>query len=296
MKKLILSVSVIVFAIITNSAKAAIPNSSFETWTNMGTYNNPDSWSTLNDMTSPLSVYTCVKGTAGPVGTSYIKLTSKNVVGMGVMPGVAVCGTIDNTTMQPTSGFPINERPQSLTGQWQYMASGADQGFISVILTHWDPIMMMRDTVSATIHPLVSMAMSWAAFNLPLMYLNGNDPDTAVIVLSASGTTPVSNSYLYVDGLAFTGSVAGLNVNSSIESISVFPNPTSDQLFIKLGKSVQSPITINIINVEGKVVKSFQNISASASNTVDVSDLPKNNYVISIQYQNEIFTKCFIKQ
>ncbi len=137
-----------------------IPNNGFENWTSMGSYNNVDSWSTLNDMTSTASTYTCVKGTPGNVGTAYIKLTTKTVIGMGVMPGVAFSGEFDYTTMQPTSGFAISTRPQSLSGKWQYMASGSDQGFIGVALTKWNSSMMMRDTVAYTYHDLQGMVMS----------------------------------------------------------------------------------------------------------------------------------------
>ena len=45
-----------------------------------------------------MAVYTCVKGTPGNPGTSYLKLVSKTVTGFGVVPGVAVCGTINETS------------------------------------------------------------------------------------------------------------------------------------------------------------------------------------------------------
>ena len=45
-----------------------------------------------------MAVYTCVKGTPGNPGTSYLKLVSKTVAGFGVVPGVAVCGTINETS------------------------------------------------------------------------------------------------------------------------------------------------------------------------------------------------------
>lgn len=76
---------------ISTTAFAQIPNSGFENWTTMGSYSNPDNWDQLNAMTNPNSVYTCVKGTPGNPGSSYIKLTSKTVGTMGVMHGLAVC-------------------------------------------------------------------------------------------------------------------------------------------------------------------------------------------------------------
>jgi hypothetical protein len=188
---------------ITN-AQNTIPNNGFENWTSMGTYNNPEAWSCLNDMTATMSTYTCLKGTPGSVGSAYLKLSSKTVTGLGVVPGIAVCGTIDAVTMQPTSGFAFSIRPQSFTGKWQYMASGADQGFIGVALTKWNTTSMMRDTVAYAYQALSGMAMSWANFTIPMTYMNGDDPDSCIIILSASranNVAAVAGSYLYVDEL-----------------------------------------------------------------------------------------------
>ncbi|MBK7851753.1 MAG: hypothetical protein IPJ66_11665 [Bacteroidetes bacterium] len=38
-----------------------IPNASFENWTSMGSYNNLDAWSTLNDMTASMSTSPVLK-------------------------------------------------------------------------------------------------------------------------------------------------------------------------------------------------------------------------------------------
>lgn len=176
--------------------KAQIPNSGFETWTSMGSYNNPDSWSCLNDMTASMSVFTCVKGTPGNPGTAYIKLTSKTVAGMGVMPGIAVSGTFDQSTLEPLSGFAFNERPANLTGKWQHMIFGNSQGYIDIQLTRWDGNMQMRFPVATAHFVLTGMAMGWSNFSIPLTYIDGNNPDSCIITLSASGNTPANNDYL----------------------------------------------------------------------------------------------------
>ena len=68
MEKLIL----ILIAFISHSLfthAQSIPNNGFENWTSMGTYNNPDNWASLNDLTATMNTFTCVKGTPGVVGT-----------------------------------------------------------------------------------------------------------------------------------------------------------------------------------------------------------------------------------
>ncbi len=100
-----------------------IPNSGFESWTNIGSYSTPDNWGNLNAVTASSGIYTCVKGSPGNPGTAYLKLISKTVSGMGVQPGIAVSGLLNTTTFEAVSGFPYSERPASLDGAWQFMAN-----------------------------------------------------------------------------------------------------------------------------------------------------------------------------
>ncbi|MES2779453.1 MAG: hypothetical protein V4651_06095, partial [Bacteroidota bacterium] len=59
-KSILFSTALTLTVIVSNAQ--TIPNASFESWTNSGTYETPDGWATLNAMTSPASVYTATKG------------------------------------------------------------------------------------------------------------------------------------------------------------------------------------------------------------------------------------------
>jgi len=135
------------FSVLLLSLGAQIPNAGFEDWTSMGSYNNPNDWGTLNDVTMIMSTFTCAKGSPGNPGSSYIKLTSKTVTGMGIVPGIALTGNVDIATLSLTGGFPYTSRPVSLAGNWQYMAFGSDQGFIAVYLSKWNTASHSRDSV-----------------------------------------------------------------------------------------------------------------------------------------------------
>jgi hypothetical protein len=294
MKKLTISVMIMVCAI--SSAFAQIPNGGFENWTSMGSYSNPDNWDQFNAMTAPMSVYTATKGTPGSPGTAYLKLVSKAVAMMGVMPGIAVCGVLSTATYQPISGFAYAQRPQSFTGKYQYMASGSDVGFMAVYLTKWNTAMGMRDTVAMAIDSLTGMAMSWANFNINFMYMNGDTPDSAMIILSASGATPVANSYLYADNLAFSGSVAGIKENKLNAAVNLFPNPASDKLVVSITNSKAVKGQIEIYDVIGKKIKSFNEVDFTSNITIDIADLNKGAYLIKVNTSEGIITKNFLKQ
>ena len=63
---------------------AQIPNNGFDIWTNNGLYETPSNWDNLNQITYGSSVSTCIKGTPGYSGVSYLILRSKTIIGKGV--------------------------------------------------------------------------------------------------------------------------------------------------------------------------------------------------------------------
>jgi hypothetical protein len=265
----------------------------------MGSYFNPGQWSTLNDITTATITYTCVKGTPGAVGTSYIKLITSSAIGVGIVPAIAVCGTFDIATLQPTSGFPFSNRPSELRGYWQYMAFGGDQGFVAAALTKWNTNTMMRDTVAYVYEALGGMAMSWASFTIPVNYMNGDYPDSCIIILSASqanNVPAVANSYLYVDELAFTGTVAGVSESISSKNISFSPNPASDKLILNLSSLKDNLTSVKIYDVQGKLAKSVEKVIVGTKSSIDISDIPKGNYLLKVSSKEGSISKNFIKQ
>jgi hypothetical protein len=297
MKKTIFTLAAV--ALTSASLFAQIPNNGFETWTSAGTYSNPASWDNLNSMTTGMGVYTCTKGTPGAVGTSYLKLVSKTVSGMGVMPGVAVSGVIDMTTFKPKSGFPLAQRPLKLTGSWQFMASGADAGFVSVYLTKWNSSMMMRDTIAKAKQNLAGMVMSWTTFSINLTYMSSVMPDSAVIILSASGNTPVANSYLYVDNLSFTGTVTGINnMDNYVSNISAYPNPSTDNISVELTAQKASHIKLQLVDVTGKLISEVNagEIQGNYKNTINTTGIAKGIYFLKVIANDAVEIKKIVIQ
>jgi hypothetical protein len=283
MKKLILRLSLALCAL-SNLAVAQIPNSGFETWVSMGSYTNPSGWGTMNNTTTLASVYTATKGTPGNPGASYLMLTSKTV-GATVVNGIAVSGKLDSTTMQPISGFAFNQRPQKFTGKWQHMIYGSSQGSVSVKLTRWNTASNSREVVANANQTLSGMAMSWAAFTINFAYLTGNAPDTCIIVLKASGASPTVDDYLWVDNLAFTGTVAGIeSPNSFLNNLVVYPNPSSQNIIVDLNLKTSEKTTFELIDITGKVVFSKTAIlpQGESTQTIDISRFAKGSYFVSI--------------
>ncbi len=282
MKKTILSIiSVVAFIA---SAMAQIPNPGFESFTTVGAYEVPNGWGTMNNTTAIASIYTATKGTPGSPGASYLKLTSKTVSST-VVNGIAVSGVLDSITMMPKSGFAYNMRPASLTGKWQHMIYGSSQGSIQVTLTRWDTGMNMRMPVASGTVTLSGMAMSWANFTIPLTYVDGNNPDTCIIVMKASGSTPTNNDYLWVDNLAFSGSVTGIENHASfVTNMVVFPNPSTETINVNLNLKSSQKISIELTDVTGKLIltKDAGILTGESKQTLNVTGVSKGTYLVRI--------------
>lgn len=298
MKKVYSLIAFIMF--LASSLFAQIPNFSFETWSTVGTHTNPDSWGCLNDITAAANVYTCQKATnAPPLGTAYVKLTSKTVSGMGVVPGVMVCGTLNPATMKPKAGFPYTIRSQKLTGKWQHMSS-SDQGYIDVLLSKWNSTLNKRDTVAYAHKILGAMAMSWVTFNITLTYIDpSSSPDSAMIFCSASPTVAVVSDYLWLDNLTFTGIVqpTGINDTKTIENtINIFPNPCHNNLNLSLYIEKSSQVIIQLYDVTGKMIKTddFGTLNGAIEKNISVSAYPKGLYFLKIIAEQNSVVKHFV--
>lgn len=292
MKNLFLTFTALAVSICLN---AQIPNTGFENWTSMGSYNNPDGWGTLNDLTAAAAVYTAEKGTPGSPGTSYLKLTSKTA-GPAVANGVAVSGVLNPATLQPVSGFAYAGQPAALTGKWQHMIYGSSQGSISALLTRWDAASGMRVTVATANVTLSGMAMSWANFSIPFNYLDAQAPDSCVIILKASGMNPTNMDYLWVDNLSLSGNVASLSENLNLNSIQIFPNPSAELLTVSFNSIDKSNYNVQILNQSGQMIqqKDIEPINGKISTTFSVVTLSKGTYFVRITNQNTTLTRSII--
>jgi len=282
MKKLIFSI--LGCALFSGAVMSQIPNFSFENWTTVGSYSNPDNWGTMNNTTAGASVYTATKGTPGSPGTAYLKLTSKTV-NTTVVNGIAVSGVLDSITMMPKSGFAFSQSPANFTGKWQHMIYGSSQGSLQVTLTRWDTGLNQRVTVATANQTLSGMAMSWANFTLPFTYTDGNNPDTCIIVLKASGSAPTNNDYLWVDNLAFSGTVTGIEkYDSFLSNMNIYPNPSTESITLNLNLKSPQQITIEITDLTGKLIRSRNvgTLQGESIQTINVSGIAKGTYTVRV--------------
>jgi len=272
-----------------------IPNAGFENWTTVSGYRVATSWDSPNPTTSMFSIQTCDSGMSNPAqGAAYMKLTTKTSP-LGPIPGAAVTGTINvsGSSYSVSGGFPSTTRPVSLTGKFQHMGmSATDHGRMGVFLWKRNTTTNAMDTVAMIDTTLTGMQMSWASFTLPLKYRSTATPDSAIIVFlsSAATTTGVDGSFLYVDDLAFAGTVPNsvISVNNAAASMQVFPNPASGTATVYYRSNAAATTAVSIADMSGRSVKSFttQTVTGENNITVDLKGIAQGLYIISVANEN----------
>ncbi len=261
-----------------------IPNQGFETWTSMGSYSVPAQWGTMNNTTKAASIYTAEKGTPGNPGSSYLKLTSKTTPA-GVANGIAVSGKLDTLTMQPKSGFAFSSQPAKLTGSWQHMIYGSSQGSITATLTKWNSTTKVREVVATATQTLSGMAMSWATFSINFSYVSGNMPDSCIIFLKASGSSPTNLDYLWVDNLAFSGTATFVEDQArGVRGLTIYPNPSSTTFFVDFNLEKSQNIEIQMIDLNGKLVKEADigSVNGATKYSLSIDGIAKGEYFINV--------------
>jgi hypothetical protein len=265
-----------------------VPNSSFESWDSTAGYLVPVGWDNLNPETHTSPQNTCQRIAPGYIGNYYLALNSENIPGMGIVPGVAVCGKLDPVTYMPVSGFPFSSRPQVLAGMWQYMPyTTMDNGHVAVLLSKWNTVTLARDTVAFSSYTLPGMVMSWQQFQIGISYNDTAMPDSAMIYLSASSGTPVAYSFLWIDELQFRDSISlttSTKILSPEQQTSLFPNPVTEQLTIVYPHAPQTEIQLSITDVCGRIVRSSFYTANYAEDkiTVNTKYLVKGVYFVKI--------------
>ncbi len=88
-------------------------------------------------------------------------------------------------------------------------------------------------------------------------------------------------------------------VAEAAKMLNVYPNPTTDRLFINLALESRTDVTVTIRSISGQLMKNvtYDNLSKDVENIeVGVSNLAKGTYIITLSKGSEMIGGKFIKQ
>lgn len=276
-----------ILTFVTLSAQTTIPNAGFENWTASGSYENPDSWDSPNEVTSSLGKIVVEKEDEYVHGGNYSAMITVLSSFAGNLPGMLTLGDFSFDLMSMTAtidgGIPFSGRPEKMTGWYQYEPNNNDICLIGAFLLKdnsgtWDTIATAGFESTATV-------LSWTQFEAVFDYRNSNTPTHMnIILLPTDRNNPQAGSTIYIDDLAFVypQSIGENNVSP----VKVTADYNSD--CIKLHFPETSNASIIITDINGKKLQEIQVAGVDAS--IGMAGIPKGVYIIQIADYSNIYS------
>lgn len=231
MKKLILA-AIIICGFMSRSF--AQTNGSFENWTKINNYEDPNGWVTFNVFTALGDSASCLKSTKAYSGKySALLRTFYSNLFMDTTPAVLLQQT------------PYTSKPNSLRFAYQYKTPGSDSAMISVEFYEGstdDP-----NNVIGSATAMLGKSSNWKYVQEPITWTSLNNPDTAVITVITGFDF---GSEVLLDDIslsAFGASLSKLNSNTN----KVFFNKTGE---FEVSGMENLDATLEIFDNSGKAV------------------------------------------
>lgn len=97
-----------------------------------------------------------------------------------------------------------------------------------------------------------------------------------------------------IDGKSSYSKIASIKINSLFSSASVSPNPASDKIDIKLKTTLSGNSNIQIVDLNGRVLRNEVITNNTNLITQDISKLPAGRYFVRISNASQIINTSFI--
>jgi hypothetical protein len=291
MKKIYSLAAILAFT--SNLFAQTVPNGSFEDWNITQGYPEPDGWATFNIFSLfSGSEYGVTQEAPGAVGASYARLTVQADADGIATPAIAFTGNLNILSGVGTTGFPVNNLPNFLSGQYRSEINGDDLAGVACFFTRWNASAGVSDTVAIGSLEIPQSQSNWLSFDMPIVPMMAGTPDTCIILMIAGGgNLPEVGNYLDIDDLHFTGTASIDEPNAT--TFSVYPNPMSTELTIDL-TNMETINELSLFDTQGRLVEKWQ--LAAIQTSVDVAHLPVGMYILHVSNSRGRWAQSLIKE
>lgn len=104
-----------------------------------------------------------------------------------------------------------------------------------------------------------------------------------------TASSPAATGALFTNGKLLPISTASINETVTEAGVSVYPNPAAETVTVSLGKGWNGEVSVQVLDLNGKVVLAQNNITVSESNnsiTADVTSLVSGVYLVRVSNTN----------
>ena len=266
-----------------DNTHAQIPNAGFETWPT----SEPDGWVTSNAAPAYTNV---TKSMTAHTGSSAIR---GDVVGYSIL---AIAPIIQSGP--GGHGFAYAQRPASVTGWYQFSATGGDRFGINVELFKGGEsgtLVALAASADPTLHG------SYTQFTAPFTYFTSDVPDLCIMQFSVALPNGASSthvgSYFLLDDLAFggaTGVTASPAQPGTFRLEQNYPNPFNPGTVISYTLPAAGHVLLRVYNLLGQLVATPVNSWQTAGEHIlpfDARNLTSGVYLYRLSIDGASLTR-----
>jgi|AntAceMinimDraft_16_1070373.scaffolds.fasta_scaffold03989_2 hypothetical protein len=283
-----------------------IPNSSFENWSGTDTLELDDEWYSLNMITQDYPNYGILRTTDAYDGTYALRLVSGEVdatpFGFPLIDTTAQITLGNFTDSGPNDGMPFTSKPEKLTFYYKYTPGAypttvVDTGLIYIKFEN----SALGGIGEGAFRFFGNAVTVYTYAEIPITYWNSDQPDSLFLNISSSTTgfnqCPDNVAYaipnqigseLIIDKMVLVYQTGINELNNMDNSISIYPNPANEKLFVNSKNKLTNYSIYNSIGElisEGKIINSF----------IYVNNLQRGFYYVKIKTVNQFKVLKFIK-
>ncbi len=188
--------------------------------------------------------------------------------------------------------FTANERVSSLNGQYEF--NGGPKGaYFDIYASKYDAIADSSSIVGVGVFETYSNTNgSFQNFTANIQYIDETViPDTFYVF--ASYIEGAKGTWLKFDNISVTYQTTGVSKEKA-NKLNVYPNPSSDKIYVSFadGKKVENA-ELTILSMDGSV--KLKQTKYNSNDAINLSDLPKGIYILSVNDGQSIITKKISK-
>lgn len=256
-----------------------VPNGGFESWTNMGSYDDPTNWITSNNNSA--NVVDVVQSNNAHGGSYAVRINTLNVQNF-IIGGVLAAPSVGNF-------FPIsNPNVNAVTGWYISNFVGGDK--LKVIAA----MRQGSTTVGGNTDYITNNTTVYQQFTFPMTFSQQGVADSSALafdeVTATGGTTGLNaNTYVILDDVDYiiTTGIEDQERTTAIRSI--YPNPSSGTTWIEYSVADNTMVTLELCDISGRLIQTLvsqQQIPGNYRVAVDAFTLAHGLYMVRLNTGN----------
>ncbi len=289
---------IVLFSIVLSGTAQTLPNNDFETWENLGLFEEPESWNTPNPFTSLAGGVGVTKSGDSYSGSFAARLETIDLLGGSFQaPGLLTLSefTVDigSGDFSFSGGYFLQENVSKLTGMYKY--AGVDGDSASIIIYNFKhPEGEEMDTIGIGI-TFLHDAEDWTSFEVIMENNNNHLPDTFNVMILSSGSSALNiGSVLFVDSVAIETNTGIIDLWNPQKPLHVYPNPAIETVTFEANDAATDRELI-VYDLNGRIVNKTEFNSKTIQIDIKAFKTAVFSYSV-IQDGRRVYSGTFLKK